>query len=59
MDEAVQVLREGRGQELSLPGVIFPEDDDREIGAGYIGHRHPNGAASRREWCQIPAGRVA
>src|SRR5258708_2484781 len=59
MDEAVQALREGSGQELGLPGIVFPEDDDGEIGAGYIGHRHPNGAASRTEWCQIPAGRVA
>jgi hypothetical protein len=44
--EVLQFLRQRGRQKLHLSGVVFPLNDNGEIGTGYTGHRHPNGTSS-------------
>ena len=50
MDEAVQVPAERGGQDLGLPYVVFPVDDDGKVATAQLGHRPPQRRASRKEW---------
>src|SRR5580698_8564500 len=49
LDQAVEVLGQGRWQNLGLPDIVLPVNDDREVARAHIGHRHPVGWDPRRE----------
>ena len=51
-DQAIEVLGQGRWQNLSLPYVVFPVNDDSEVAGAHIGHPHPAAWVPEGKWCQ-------
>jgi hypothetical protein len=62
LDEVVQVSGNRRRQDVGLPLVLFPVDDDREVRLTHVCHRHLTSMLRTEECCQMagrPGGKIA